>query len=317
MHANNPLASKRGGTAFSRYSLVIGLAAALPAAAQVTPYPATFRVRDIAANGAVMHVRESGKGPAVVLLHGFGDTGDMWEPLAAELARDHVVIVPDLRGFGLSSHPVAGYDKRNQAADIAGVMDSLGVDHAAFVAHDIGNMVAFAFAVRYPQRMTRLVLIDAPLPGVGKWDVYSHVPRTWHFYFYGKDEERLVAGRERIYLDRFYDEFAANPARVTEATRAHYAALLARPNAMHDAFENFKAFPQDAQDNRAALDHSGKLAIPVLAIGGEKSYGTEMAAVAGEAFSHVQGAVIPDAGHWIMEEQPAALIASVRPFIGS
>lgn len=300
-----------------RYLPFAAIAASVSARAQVTPYPASFHVRDIATNGAIIHVRYGGTGPAVVLLHGFGDTGDMWEPLAADLARDHLVIVPDLRGFGLSSHPASGYDKKNEAQDVAGVLDSLHVDHAEFVAHDIGNMVAFAFALWHTPRITRLVLIDAPLPGVGKWDQYSHAPRTWHFYFYGKDEERLVAGRERIYLDRFYDEFSANPAKLNEGIRAHYAALYARPSAIHDAFEAFKAFSQDAEDNRAALAANGRLAIPVLAIGGDHSYGTEMAAVAGEAFTNVQGAVIPDAGHWIMEEQPTALIAAVRPFLGS
>jgi len=296
---------------------VFAIAAVTSARAQVTPFPASFHVRDIATNGAVMHVRYGGTGPAVVLLHGFGDTGDMWAPLAANLVRDHLVIVPDLRGFGLSSHPATGYDKKNEAEDIAGVLDSLKVDHADFVAHDIGNMVAYAFALWHTPRMTRLVLIDAPLPGVGKWDQYAHAEKTWHFYFYGKDEERLVAGRERIYLDRFYDEFGANPAKINEGVREHYTALYARPNAIHDAFENFKAFPRDAEDNRAVLAANGKLAIPVLAVGGDHSYGTEMAAVAGEAFTNVQGAVIPDAGHWIMEEQPAALIAVVRPFLGS
>jgi pimeloyl-ACP methyl ester carboxylesterase len=211
----------------SRCAVGVALAAALPAYAQVTPFPASFHSRDIATNGSVIHVRQGGKGLAVVLLHGFGDTGDMWEPLAVELARDHTVIVPDLRGFGLSSHPDQGYDKRNQAMDIVGIMDSLGVDRAAFVAHDIGNMVAFAVALWHPHQMPR-----------------------------------LVAGRERIYLDRFYDELSANPARVNEGIRVHYAALYARPNAMHDAFENFKAFPHDADDNRAALAASGKLAIP-------------------------------------------------------
>ncbi len=299
-----------------RWLPVVAIAASA-ARAQVTPFPTSFRVRDIATNGAVLHVRYGGKGPAVVLLHGFGDTGDMWEPLAVDLARDHMVIVPDLRGFGLSSHPASGYDKKNQAQDIAGVLDSLKVDRAEFVAHDIGNMVAFAFALWHTPRMSRLVLIDAPLPGVGKWDEYAHAVKAWHFYFYGKDEERLVAGRERIYLDRFYNELSANPSGINEGIRQHYAAIYARPNAMHDAFENFKAFPHDAEDNRAALAAKGKLPMPVLAIGGDHSYGTVMPVVASEAFTSVQSAVIPDAGHWIIEEQPAALIAAVRPFIGS
>ena len=160
-------------------------------------------------------MRIGGHGPAVVLLHGFGDTGDMWAPVAAVLAKDHTVIVPDLRGMGLSSHPDAGYDKKNEAADIAGVMDALDVKTAELVTHDIGNMVGYALAAQYPERITRWVVIDAPLPGIGNWAAQLSNPKTWHFNFHGPDEERLVAGRERIYLDRFYNELSADPARST------------------------------------------------------------------------------------------------------
>jgi pimeloyl-ACP methyl ester carboxylesterase len=282
--------------------------------AQVPPFPASFTTRDIPSNGTTLHVRIGGSGPAVVLLHGFGDTGDMWAPLAADLVRDHTVIVPDLRGFGASARPAGGYDKMTQAADIAGVLDTLHVARADVVAHDIGNMVAFAFAARYPDRISRLVLMDAPIPGVGPWDELAHAPQAWHFYFYGPDEERLVAGRERIYLDRFYNELSANPARIDEATRAHYAALYAQPGAMHAAFNQFAAFPQDAKDNRAALA-KGKLAVPVLAVGGGGSYGRTMAAIARAAFMNVAEESIPDAGHWLMEEQPQAVIRTVRTFL--
>jgi pimeloyl-ACP methyl ester carboxylesterase len=253
----------------------------------ITPYPSDFQVREVATNGVTIHTRVGGDGPAVVLLHGFGDTGDMWAPLAIPLARTHTVIVPDLRGMGLSSHPDDGYDKRTQAADIAGVMDTLGVDRAQFVAHDIGNMVAFAFAARYPQRMTKLVLMDAPIPGVANWDELSHVPQTWHFYFYGPDEERLVAGRERIFLDRFYNELSATPSRIDDQTRDHYAQLYARPGAMHSALSQFHAFPQDATDNRKSLA-SGKLGTPVLAIGGSKS------------------STMPDTGSWKSSPTPSS-----------
>ncbi|HSY83143.1 MAG TPA: alpha/beta hydrolase [Gemmatimonadaceae bacterium] len=297
-----------------KYVSLIVLMVAGQALAQVPTYPATFHTRDIATNGAVIHVRIGGKGPAVLLLHGFGDTGDMWAPLAADLMHDHTVIAPDLRGMGLSSHPDAGYDKKNEAADMAGVLDTLKIQKVDVVAHDIGNMVAFAFTARYTSRVGKLVLMDAPVPGVANWDELAHSPKTWHFYFYGPDEERLVAGRERIYLDRFYDEFSAHPDKVNEGIREHYTALYARPHAIHDAFEQFKAFPQDAKDNQASLAN-GKLATPVLAIGGEKSYGSGLADVARAAFTNVQGAVIPDAGHWLMEEQPQAVIAAVRPFL--
>jgi pimeloyl-ACP methyl ester carboxylesterase len=194
------------------------------------------------------------------------------------------------------------------------VMDTLGVDRAQFVAPDIGNMVAFAFAARYPQRMTKLVLMDAPIPGVANWDELSHVPQTWHVYFYGPDEERLVAGRERIFLDRFYNELSATPSRIDEETRDHYAQLYARPGAMHSALSQFHAFPQDAADNRKSLA-SGKLGTPVLAIGGSKSYGPLMATVARAAFTTVQEGVVANAGHWLMEEQPDAVIALILPYL--
>ncbi len=282
--------------------------------AQVPPFPPSFTTREVPSNGTTLHVRIGGKGPAVVLLHGFGDTGDMWAPVAADLVRDHTVIVPDLRGFGLSARPAGGYDKMTQAADIAGVLDAVHVTRADVVAHDIGNMVAFAFAARYPNRISRLVLMDAPIPGVGPWNELAHAPKAWHFYFYGPDEERLVAGRERIYLDRFYDELSANPAKIDEATRQHYAALYARPGAMHAAFNQFAAFPQDAKDNQAVLA-KGKLATPVHTIGGSGSYGRTMTIVAEAAFSNVTSESIPNAGHWLMEEQPQAVVRAVRAFL--
>src|SRR5882762_1722490 len=140
------------------------VALALPAAAQVHPFPASFRTQNIQTEGATLHVRVGGQGPAVVLLHGFGDTGDMWAPLAANLARDHTVVVPDLRGMGLSSRPAGGYDKRTQAADIRSVLTTLGIDRAAVVGHDIGTMVAYAYAARYPEKTEKLVVMDAPVP---------------------------------------------------------------------------------------------------------------------------------------------------------
>jgi pimeloyl-ACP methyl ester carboxylesterase len=191
------------------------VALALSAAAEVTSFPASFRIQDIKTTEATIHVRVGGHGPAVVLLHGFGDTGDMWAPLAADLARDHTVIVPDLRGMGLSSQPSGGYDKRTQAADVRSVLTALGIDRAAVIGHDIGTMVAYAYAARYPDKVEKLVVMDAPVPGIPPWDSIVRLPALWHFDFGGPDAERLVAGRERIYLDRFWNEFAGDPRRST------------------------------------------------------------------------------------------------------
>jgi pimeloyl-ACP methyl ester carboxylesterase len=295
-------------------AILSSLAFTLPAAAQVQPFPATFHTQEIQTNGAQIFVRVGGKGPAVVLLHGYGETGDMWAPLAAALVQDHTVVVPDLRGMGLSSHPAGGYDKKTQGEDIAGILDALKIDKVELVTHDIGNMVGYAFAAEHPDRVTKFALMDAPLPGVGPWQEILKNPLLWHFRFGGPDMERLVKGRERIYLDRFWNEFSADPKKFDEASREHYAKLYARPGAMHSGFEQFKAFDQDAIDNKAFLSN-GPLTMPVLAVGGEKSFGPMMATVMRAAATNVREAVIPLAGHWLMEENPADTINLLKDFL--
>ena len=298
-----------------RFALTVAaLLAATGAAAAVQPFPPAFRTQMVDANGTKIYVRSGGKGPAVVMLHGFGDSGDMWAPIAAKLVQDHTVIVPDLRGMGLSAHPDTGYTKKNEALDVAAVLDHLKVEKADLVTHDIGNMVGYAFAAQYPDRVTRWVVIDAPLPGIGNWDSITRSPLLWHFNFRGPDVERLVAGRERIYLDRFWNELSANPKAIDEATRQHYAALYARPRAMHDAFEQFGAFGQDAIDNKALLA-AGKLSMPILAVGAEKSFGPGQADEIRFVGSNVTGAIVPASGHWIMEENPGATTTLVLEFL--
>lgn len=288
--------------------VTVGSAAAVP------PFPAGFAVQEIRTNGTTLHVRVGGHGPAVVLLHGFADTGDMWAPLADALSADHTVIVPDLRGMGLSAVADRGFEKWSQAKDVADVLEALHVARADIVGHDIGNMVAFAFAERYPELTTRLVMMDAPVPGVGPWDDILKSPLLWHFRFGGPDMERLVAGRERIYLDRFWNDFAANPAKFDEASRAHYAELYSAPGRMHAGFGQFAAFDQDVIDDRAAVAR-GRLQMPVLAIGGDHSLGPTMAHIMRFAADNVREVVIRDAGHWLMEEQPGATVAAIADFL--
>jgi pimeloyl-ACP methyl ester carboxylesterase len=281
---------------------------------EMLSFPAEFRAQDTPTNGTILHVRIGGEGPAVVMLHGYGETGDMWAPLAAELVRDCTVVAPDLRGMGLSSHPQGGYDKKNQGNDIAGLLDALNIERVDLVCHDIGNMVGYAFAAQYPSRVSRFVLMDAPLPCVGPWEEILKHPLLWHFRFGGPDMERLVAGRERIYLDRFWNEFSADPKAFSEAAREHYAELYAQPGAMHAGFAQFAAFDQDAIDNKAFVAR-GKLTMPVLAVGGEKSFGATMAVVMRAAADNVQELVIANSGHWLMEEQPAATAAAIHGFL--
>ena len=278
-------------------------------------WPKAFGSRQMAVTDGTQYIRLGGTGPAILLLHGFGDTGDMWVPLADALVKDRTVIVPDLRGMGLSSHPEGGYEKVAQARDLAVILDQLGVRAVALVTHDIGNMVGYAFAALFPQCVTTWVVMDAPLPGIGHWDEQLKSPKVWHFNFRGPDVERLVAGRERILLDRFYNELSANPSRIDEETRDHYAALYARPGAIHNALGGqFAAFAQDAIDNQQ-LVAKGKLQMPVLAIGGDHSYGANLATEIGFAAADVRAAVIENSGHWIMEEQPEQAVTLILPFL--
>lgn len=298
--------------AFFAATLTI-LACTAPSLARVEKFPPGTRTEYVKTDGATIYVRVGGKGPAVVLLHGFGDTGDMWAPAAKVLIKDHTVVVPDLRGMGLSGHPQGGYDKKTQARDIAQVLDKLKIEKADLVTHDIGNMVGYALAAQYPDRITKWVVIDAPLPGIGPWEEILKSPLLWHFNFRGPDVDRLVKGRERIYLDRFYNELSAHPKAIDEATRNHYARLYARPGNMHYAFEQFAAFAQDAKDNKVFAEK--KLTMPILALGAEKSFGNQQAAIMRDVGNNVEGGIITNSGHWIMEEQPQQTVAKIKAFL--
>ena len=249
----------------------------------------------------------------MVLLHGYAETSDSWAPLAAELVKTCTVVAPDLRGIGRSSRPTGGYDKKTQAGDVKAVVGALGHSRSAVVSHDIGIMVAYAYAAQYPAMVERLVVMDAPLPGVAPWDEIVRNPALWHFSFQGPDAERLVAGRERIYLDRIWNDFSGDPAKPDEDTRAWYAAQYARPGAMRAGFAHFTAFAQDEKDNQ--VFQQTKLTMPVLAIGGEKSFGATQAAVMRSVALNVREAVIPGAGHWLMEEAPAITVPLIRDFL--
>jgi pimeloyl-ACP methyl ester carboxylesterase len=284
-----------------------------PAIAQ-PELPSTFKEQLIhSPAGADIFVRSAGTGPAVVLIHGYAETSDSWAPLAAELVKTYTVIVPDLRGIGRSSRPAGGYDKKTQAADIRAVVTTLGFDRTFVVSHDIGIMVAYAYAALYPDKVERLVVMDAPLPGIAPWDDIIKDHKLWHFSFWGPDEDRLVQGRERIYLDRIWNDFSASPTQPDELTRKFYAAQYAKPGAMHAGFEHFKAFSQDADDNKVFA--RTKLPMPVLAVGGGKSFGATEAVVFRSVAVNVREAVVPNSGHWLMEESPSYTVALIRDYL--
>ncbi|PYY13277.1 MAG: alpha/beta hydrolase [Acidobacteria bacterium] len=278
--------------------------------------PSSFQAKTIhSPEAADIFVRWGGKGPVVVLIHGYAENSDSWAPLAADLMKDHTVVVPDLRGIGKSSKPEGGYDKKTQAKDIRAVVTALGYDKTFVVAHDIGNMVAYAYAAMYPDKVERLVVMDAPIPGIGPWKEILLNPGVWHFNFHGPDAERLVAGRERIYFDRIWNDFTGDPSKPDEATRDFFAATYAQPGGMRAGFAQFTAFSQDAKDNEAF--ERVKLTMPVLAVGGEKSFGPLQAVIMRHVATNVQEAVVNGSGHWLMEERPAYTVTLIRNFLDS
>jgi len=271
--------------------------------------PSSLQAKTIhSPEAADIFVRWGGKGPVVVLIHGYAENSDSWAPLAADLMKDHTVVVPDLRGIGKSSKPEDGYDKKTQAKDIRAVVTALGYDKTFVVAHDIGNMVAYAYAAMYPDKVERLVVMDAPIPGIEPWKEILLNPGVWHFNFHGRDAERLVAGRERIYFDRIWNDFTGDLSKPDEATRNFFAATYAQPGGMRAGFAQFTAFSQDAKDNE--VFERVKLTMPVLAVGGEKSFGPLQAVIMRHVATNVQEAVVAGSGHWLMEERPAYTVTS-------
>jgi len=265
-------------------------------------------------NGIRLHYLVGGEGDPVILLHGYAQNSHMWRPLMLELAKTHRVIAPDLRGFGQSSKPDLGYDKRTMAQDVHALAVMLGHRRAQILGHDIGLMVAYAYAAQYPTEVERIALMDAFLPGVGDWQTVWLLRDLWHFHFYGDTPLKLVAGRERIYFEHFWNDFAADPKHsIPEADRKLYAAAYAQPGAMRAGFEVFHAFPQDAKD--FARFAQTKLTMPMLVLTGEKASGEFLIQQGGLVADNVEGVVVKNSGHWLMEEAPGQVIPMLVSFL--
>ena len=265
-------------------------------------------------NGAKLHYLIAGKGDPVVLLHGYAETGHMWRPLFPGLANNHTVIAPDLRGFGNSSVPESGYTKKEMAQDIHALVGSLGYSKVKIVGHDIGLMVAYAYAAQYPAEVDRIVLMDAFLPGVGDWKSVWLLRDLWHFHFYGKTPLALVQGRERIYFEHFWNDFAADPAKsIPEKDRKFYARAYAQPGHMKAGFEVFRAFEKDADDFAGFA--KTKLPMPMLVLSGEKAGGVFLIEQGKLVATNVDGVIVKGSGHWLMEEAPGQVIPKLVDFL--
>lgn len=276
--------------------------------------PAGFAEHFGEANGTKLHYLIGGKGSVVVLLHGYAQTSHMWLPIMPDLAQRHTVIVLDLRGAGDSWRPDSGYDKKNMAADIHELVTSLGIKRAGVVGHDIGLMVAYAYAAQFPKETERLVLMDAFLPGIGNWKDVWLLRDLWHFHFHGNTALALVEGRERIYFEHFWNDFAADPKQsVPESDRQVYAKAYAQPHGMRAGFEYFRNFERDARD--FAAFSATPLPMPVLVLTGEKASGNFLIEQARLVASNVQGQIIRGSGHWLMEEKPEVVIPALTRFL--
>jgi pimeloyl-ACP methyl ester carboxylesterase len=233
------------------------------------------------------------------------------------LGKHYTVIVPDLRGAGDSDKPAIGYDKRTLAEDIYQLVGQLGYQRIFLVGHDIGLMVAYAYAAGHPADVRRLALLDAPIPGTKVFEEIEHSPRVWHFAFHNVPNlpESLVAGRERIYLtEGFYRALSYNPAAFSEADVDEYVRSYAAPGGMRAGFEYFRAFSEDAKQNKEYSQV--KLSMPVLALGGEQSLGPVMVNMVKEVATNVRGGVIERCGHWIADERPEYLTEQLIAFFG-
>ena len=287
---------------------------ALPGRVRPEATKTAIESRDAEVAGVRLHYLTSGHGPAVILLHGYAETSRMWRPLIPRLAEKFTVIAPDLPGIGASAIPADGLDMKTAASRIHALVRSLGIERARIVGHDIGLMVAYAYAAQFPSDVEKLALMDAFLPGVAGWEAIYDNPGIWHFRFHGPTPEALVKGRERTYFEHFWNDFAADKTRsIPEADRAAYAAAYARPGRMRAGWAYFAAFPQTAKDFEA-LSRT-KLKMPVLSIGGEKANGAALGEQAKLVGTDVTAIVLEGAGHWLMEERPKEAMDALMTFL--
>lgn len=291
------------------FGCLVCLSAALSATASEA-----IASRDAEVDGVKLHYLTAGHGPAVILLHGYTQTSRMWKPIIPLLAEKFTVIAPDLPGIGDSGIPKDGLDMKTAAIRIHSLAKSLGVEKAEVVGHDIGLMVAYAYAAQFPSETGKLAVLDAFLPGVAGWEAVYDDPNIWHFRFHGSTPEALVSGREQTYFAYFWNDLAADKTRsLPKADREAYVAAYSQPGRMHAGWAYFAAWPQTAKDF-AQLAQT-KLAIPVLAIGGDKSLGEVLGQQMKLVATDVTVVVLKDTGHWVMEERQKETIEALMNFL--
>lgn len=266
-----------------------------------------------------LHYVTAGDGPPVVLLHGFPQTWYEWRDVIPALAENYSVVAPDLRGLGDSSRPVGGYDKKTVANDVWRLMNQhLGHRQFFVVGHDWGGPVAYALAAAHRDAVARLAILDVMIPGDGS-EAFATSGGRWHHGFHRTPDlpEALIAGRERIYISYFLRQFTRHPGAISDAAIDEYARTYSEPGAMRAGLAYYRATPQDVADN-AQSQVEGKLRMPVLALGGDSSFGRRELTLESmrRMAEDVRGGVVPESGHFIPEEQPAYLVEQLLAFFG-
>jgi len=305
----------KSGSRYACLTTIVAFIAVAMAFAQNNKYQS----QTVNLSGVRIHYLKAGTGKnTLVLIHGFGDTSHMWIPLFDEFGKDYTIIARDMRGLGESSRPATGYDKKTMAADIHELVKSLGYQRIDLVGHDIGLMVAYAYAAQYPNEVKKLALLEAPIPGIGDiWQKIYTTPALWHFHFvFSPVALELVKGRERLFLEHFWQTLSPHPETFAEADRRIYAKAYAQEGAMRAAFEMFKSFDtQDAADNRRFA--ATKLPMPVLTLEGDKAMGGALEVQAKMVAGNVTSITLRDTGHWLMEQRLVETKAELRKFFGN
>lgn len=304
--------------------LTIASAVTPPAlSAQASPSAVARAVAPVSAhadvNGTRLHYLRAGTGQTtVVLIHGWPQSSHEWHKVMPDLARRHTVIAVDLRGIGGSAPTAAGYDKANMARDVRDLVRSLGLRNVYVFGHDIGGMVAYAYARSFPGEIAGFGVMDVPLASVEPWAAVKSDPRAWHFAFHQDPglAEALVGGRQATYFRNFYDRLAVTPGAITAAEERVFAKAYGSPAQLRAGFEWYRAFPQDEAFNAARTE---PLRVPMLLVGGDKSLGPMLATMSAGlrkvGVADVRTVQIANSGHWIAEEQPAAVIAAIDGFV--
>jgi pimeloyl-ACP methyl ester carboxylesterase len=284
------------------------------AAGQTQSGASTIQSKYATVDGTKIHYLTAGHGPTVILLHGYTQTSRMWRPLIPRLTEKFTVIAPDLPGIGDSDIPKDGLDMKSAAIRIHALAKSLDITKARVVGHDIGLMVAYAYAAQFPAEVEKLIVMDAFLPGVPGWELAYNDPNMWHFRFHGPTPEALVQGREKIYFAYFWNDLAADKDHsLPEADRTAYVSAYSRPGRMRAGWAYFASWPDTAKD--FAQMAQTQLTMPVLSIAGEKA----SAAILGPQMKRVATDVkiieLKGSGHWLMEERPKETMDALIGFL--